>query len=120
MNYSEMMILLVYLIGHGCYWEAVNFSGKNAADILREKGYPKEVIKVLDRMATDVLKWTDDGSEQGYILDRFGDKYIWIGRIWKDGTVGYRCDKMATSSRRCSGFARRITVDGVSLIDVET
>ena len=75
------MILLVYLIGHGCYWEAVNFSGKNAADILRENGYPKEVIKVLDRMATDVLKWTDDGSEQGYILERFGDKYIWIGRM---------------------------------------
>ena len=45
-------------------------------------------------MAADVFKWIDDGTEQGYTEDRFGDKYIRIGGNRKDGTVGYRWDKM--------------------------
>ena len=44
MNYSEMMIRLVYLINNGCPWETVNVAGKKTANILREKGYPMEVI----------------------------------------------------------------------------
>ena len=118
-----MVELLGYLINHGCPWEAVNLAGKKASDILHEKGYPNDVIKVLDRTAADaVFNWIDDGSEQGYIEDRFGAKYTWIGRNRKDGSVGYRCDKTAASSqfKSCSGFARRISVNGVSTIELES
>ncbi len=100
MEEHPILPLFGYLLQKGCSWEAVNNAGKKAADILREKGYPNDVIKVLDRTAVDaVFNWIDDGSEQGYIEDRFGAKYTWIGRNRKDGSVGYRCDKTAASSQ---------------------
>jgi len=39
------------LIRNGCDWETANKAGKKAADILREKGYSKEHIDMLDQTA---------------------------------------------------------------------
>ena len=46
-----LLAFLVYLIRNGCDWEAANKTGKKAADILREKGYSKELIDLLDQTA---------------------------------------------------------------------
>ena len=47
-----ILALLVYLVRNGCDWEAANKAGKKASDILREKGYSKELVDLLDQMAS--------------------------------------------------------------------
>ncbi len=51
MQEYPILPLLAYLMYHGCSWEAVNEVGKKAGDILLKKGYPKEVIELLNQTA---------------------------------------------------------------------
>ena len=51
-----IIAFLVYLIRNGCDWETVNKAGKKASDILREKGYSKELIELLDQTASKCKK----------------------------------------------------------------
>ena len=146
-----ILLILAYLIKKGSCWEATNKDGQRASKILLEKGHSQYIIDVLGRTAAqrkrgssqsdggdppendgnqsvssetnvDVgFQLIDDGSEQGFVEDRFGNTHIWIGRPGKAGSIGYRCGKMKDTSRyvRCSGYARRIVVDGVSSIELE-
>jgi len=49
---QPIIAFLVYLIRNECDWEAANKAGKKASDILREKGYSKELIDMLDQTAS--------------------------------------------------------------------
>ena len=64
---------------------------------------------VLRESRLDVLKWIDDGSEQGYIKDQSGNKFVWNGRTRQDGSFGYRCKRKLYGFRRnqCPAIARR-------------
>lgn len=53
---NPLIAFLVYLIRNGCDWEATNKAGKKASDILREKGYSKELIELLDQTASKCKK----------------------------------------------------------------
>jgi len=45
------------LIQKGCPWEAANNAGQKASDILLEKGYPKDLIDLLDQTALKYKRW---------------------------------------------------------------
>lgn len=190
MEEHPILPLFGYLLQKGCCWEAVNNAGKKAADILREKGYSKEAIDVLEATAAlwktwplgpngcmgrngqcdqpafyrlscnhkstyevcstcfplsykqqkcgcpdedvitisqskrkpdelntlNVLKWIDDGSEQGHIEDQQGNTFIWNKRMRAmNGAIGYRCDKQVvldgSTKGKCPAVARRFFVN---------
>ena len=64
---------------------------------------------VLSESRLDVLKWIDDGTEQGYIVDQSGNKFLWNGRTRLDGSFGYRCKRKLHGFRghKCPAIARR-------------
>lgn len=57
MQEYPILSLLAYLLYHGCSWETVNGFGQKAADILLKKGYPKEVIELLNQTAEQYKRW---------------------------------------------------------------
>jgi len=62
---------------------------------------------VLSESRLDVLKWIDDGTEQGHIEDQLGNTFLWSGRTRLDGSFGYRCNKTSNGIQRCPAIARR-------------
>lgn len=53
-----------------------------------------------------VLKWTNDGTEEGYIEDQSGNKFQWNKRTRQDLAVGYRC-VVKSNGDKCPAIARR-------------
>lgn len=62
--------------------------------------------EVVNESRLDVLKWTNDGTEKGYIEDQSGNKFQWNKRTRQDRAIGYRCI-VKSNGDKCPAIARR-------------
>lgn len=71
----------------------------------------EEGFQEVEELSDYVLEWVDDGSMNGSIMDKFGNKYEYQQLNWAEkGELFYRCIREGPffGMRRCCAFVKRI------------
>jgi len=85
----------------------VNPSGATQNNCQQIKTKIADEVQVLND--PNDFQWMNEGSKNGFVADKSGNKFTWSGTR-KDGGIGYRCTTKAHLEKqgRCTAVARRI------------